>query len=105
MDPNETLHRILAVAQLIVDSEDDDELGEEGARQVILNNADDLASAVLDLHSWIKKGGFLPTEWTVRDRSAVLQEITNILKRQLPQGIDNAAAHIAICIDTLGKPE
>jgi hypothetical protein len=60
MDPNETLKKMLSLAtdiQTAVDALDEDDLDEPDLR------AADLASAVQDLHTWIQKGGSLPSAW------------------------------------------
>ena len=54
MDPNETLRRMINLAAHINDTD--------------FPTTDDsvvLAELVMDLHTWIIKGGFLPDRWEV----------------------------------------
>jgi hypothetical protein len=62
MDPNATLRRILEAARAIIEAEDS--LGDAEAATVAALEGPELAAAVINLHTWIKKGGFLPREWT-----------------------------------------
>ena len=65
MDPNTALREILLIANDILDNEVDDQ------DQITdrLADADTLASHVLILHEWIKKGGFLPKAWTLKTKN------------------------------------
>lgn len=38
-----------------------------------------------------------------RDTERAIREVCEMLERQLPQGIENAARHIVSCIDDLGR--
>lgn len=51
MDPNATLELATLLANQIVNGE-----AEEG-------DAEDLAELVLSLDDWLKRGGFLPSDW------------------------------------------
>ena len=106
MDPDVTLDLVIAAAQLIVDAEDDDELGEGGAAQLVLHNAPELAAGVLDLHKWIEKGGFLPFAWRgKRDLELAVRELTRMIENQILQGAENVARRIACVLDTVGHAE
>lgn len=53
MDPNENLRLQLKLAEYLVDN--DPKPGEFESTE--------LAELVLDLHEWLRKGGFLPSAW------------------------------------------
>ena len=38
-----------------------------------------------------------------RDVGRLIEELEELLERQMPQGISNAARHIAACIEDLGR--
>lgn len=65
MDPNVTLRDALFIANNILQTEihDQDQVTDR------LADADTLASHVLILHEWIKKGGFLPKAWTLKTKN------------------------------------
>jgi hypothetical protein len=54
MDPNANLAEQLRLAESILANIDEYETANEGNR---------LAELVVDLHNWIKMGGFLPKDW------------------------------------------
>ncbi len=58
MDPDKNLQEQLELAKHIQDQYD-----EEGGNGIDQDDANQLAELVMSLHEWIKKGGFLPTEW------------------------------------------
>lgn len=61
MDPDALLERILERARMMptLEVSINDGVGVEKA----LDNADNLADDVMELHEWLLKGGFLPKRW------------------------------------------
>ena len=59
MDPSETLNRMLQAAKAVVQSVENTS---DDQPEVVLQ-ALDLAEAVLELHLWMSRGGFLPRQW------------------------------------------
>lgn len=56
MDPDQTLVDVLKYAHNVRN-------GEEQSSEDIFLDATALAQAVLDLHRWLRDGGFLPLAW------------------------------------------
>ena len=56
MDPNATLAIMLDRAECIQASVD--------AGNEVDHEASELADAVMNLHTWLQKGGFLPEQWS-----------------------------------------
>lgn len=54
MDPDTVLQEIMATANHIVTAPDD----------AYPDDVVDLADKITSLHTWLSKGGFLPTAWT-----------------------------------------
>jgi len=61
MDPDEVLKNILKQAKLIQKLYDNDK-----HEQITPDQSTDLAYAIINLDSWLKSGGFLPSRWVSR---------------------------------------
>lgn len=58
MDPDETHRRMLALAASVIEAADSDHHTGD-----LIDEASELADAILALDGWIRSGGFLPDAW------------------------------------------
>jgi hypothetical protein len=59
MDPTDTLNQVLKAAKAVIEAVEQHDADEP---EVALQGLE-LAEAVLQLHLWLSRGGFLPRQW------------------------------------------
>lgn len=62
MDPDVARSKVIELANVALAMANDGEQTAQALERVLI----ELAEAVHDLDSWLRQGGFLPAEWTVK---------------------------------------